>query len=280
MGGKPVKQICPLGRNLSDIFEPKRVTKLGAQLLKLPRARSNRRETAYRQILALIIDGRLEDGDRLPSEGEMALRFGVSRPTIREALSELQHAGVIQVRQGAGSFVRSASAINQSRDKNTQATFGPVQSLMDVRQCFEFRASLEGEAAALAAEHNTPQLLLEVEKALLWMEQAISGKRDDVEASSQFEADFEFHRAIARCSHNSFFERALLSMRESIDFTIGLSRSLSLTFPQRRLKMVQDEHARIFDAIQTGKGNKAREAMRAHMTNACHRVFDGPNQER
>jgi DNA-binding FadR family transcriptional regulator len=230
--------------------------------------------------LALIIDGRLEDGDRLPSEAEMALRFGVSRPTIREALSELQHAGVIQVRQGAGSFVRSASAINQSRGRSAQLTFGPVQSLMDVRQCFEFRASLEGEAAALAAEHKTPELLQDVEKALLWMDQAISGKRDDVEASSQFEADFEFHRAIARCGQNSFFERVLLSMRESIDFTIGLSRSLSLTFSQRRLKMVQDEHARIFDAIRRGQAENARQAMRAHMMNACHRVFDGPNQKR
>jgi len=229
----------------------------------------------------LIVEGRLEDGDRLPSEGEMATRFGVSRPTVREALSELQHAGVIHVRHGAGSFVRSASAINRGHNDsgdNAPSTFGPVRSLTDVRQCFEFRASLEGEAAALAAERRPLQPLQDMEEALARMERAISSERADVEASSQFEADFEFHRAIARATENSYFERTLRSMREPIDFTIGLSRSLSLTFSHRRLRTVQDEHARIFETIRRGQAENAREAMRAHMMNACRRVFDGPNQ--
>ncbi|HWM82088.1 MAG TPA: FCD domain-containing protein [Pseudolabrys sp.] len=254
----------------------------GSRIYNLPKhleQRTSRREKAYRDILALIVDGHLENGDRLPSEGEMAVRFGVSRPIIREALSELQHAGVIEVRRGAGSFVRSAKAINQgSSNYGAASTLGPVQSLTDVRQCFEFRASLEGEAAALAAEHRPLQPLQDIERALLRMERAISGPRASIEANTQFEADFEFHRAIARATENSYFERTLLSMRESIEFTIGLSRSLSLTFSRSRLYTVQDEHAYIFKMIQKGESDKAREAMRAHMMNACRRVFDGPSE--
>ena len=258
----------------------------GARIRDLPdnaEQRTSRREKAYRDILALIVDGSLEIGARLPSEGEMATRFGVSRPIIREALSELQHAGVIQVRQGAGSFVLSAKAVssgtvNKIRSSyGAASTMGPVQSLAAVRQCFEFRASLEGEAAALAATHRPLQPLRDIEKALLRMERAISGPRAGSEGSAQFEADFEFHRAIARAAENPYFERALLSMRESIEFTIGLSRSLSLTFARSRLDIVQREHARIFEMIQKGKSDKAREAMFSHMMNACRRVFDGPS---
>jgi DNA-binding FadR family transcriptional regulator len=237
--------------------------------------RSRRRDEAHRQILALITDGHLEGGDRLPSEDEMATRFGMSRPTIREALSELQQAGVVRVRHGAGSFVLSTEAIAQNT--GPEPSFGPVKSLTDVRHCFELRASLEGEAAAFAAERQPSQPLQAATAALANLERAISNESVGVEANFQFDADFEFHRAIAQASENPYFERVLLSMRESIDFTIGLSRSLSLTFSSQRLKVVQNEHVRVLDMIRAGDSKKAREAMRTHLMNACNRVFDGPN---
>src|ERR1700760_547605 len=101
---------------------------------------ASRRDDVYRQILAMITDGSLTEGDRLPSEAELADRFGVSRPTLREALMRLRDAGVILVRQGAGSFVQGTKVA-----WNDEPSLG-MQSLREVRQCMEFRAILEGEA--------------------------------------------------------------------------------------------------------------------------------------
>lgn len=66
-------------------------------------------DEAYLQILALITEGRLVGGERLPSEGELSTSIGVSRPVIRQALSRLQYAGIVKVRWGAGTFVQDAA---------------------------------------------------------------------------------------------------------------------------------------------------------------------------
>jgi DNA-binding FadR family transcriptional regulator len=222
----------------------------------------SRVEEAYRRILGMITEGTLAEGDRLPSEEEMAGRFGVSRPVVRQALTRLQQAGVIDVRWGSGSYVRQPATAAPS--------FGPVRSLNEVRQVYELRATLESGAAALAADRRPAEPLAAARQALAKLDAAMA--TDAV----GHEADLEFHFAIATASENPFFQRVLELLRTPMDFAISLSRSLSLTHPRERLRIVQAEHVEILRAIEAGDAALASAAMRAHLENACSRVFDGP----
>jgi DNA-binding FadR family transcriptional regulator len=146
--------------------------------------------------------------------------------------------------------------------------FGPVNSLAEVRKCYEFRIGLEGEAAYYAAQNRTPETLAAMREALKRMEAAIS--RGLVGMS----ADLEFHMAVARASENEFFEAAMQSMRMPIEFAINLARSLTLTRPLEHLRVVQTEHVMMFEAIEAQDKDAARLAMRAHIEDACMRIFE------
>jgi GntR family transcriptional regulator, transcriptional repressor for pyruvate dehydrogenase complex len=230
----------------------------------------SRRDDVHRQVLALITSGSMGHGDRLPSEADLASRFGVSRPTVREALTRLRDAGVITVRQGAGSFVKDADTSNSN-----EPSFG-VQSLDEVLHCMEFRAALEGEAAARAAEHKDITSLTTASHALERLEQAIELESRGETADFQFKSDFDFHMAIATASGNPYFRRTLVLLRPAFEFTIGLSRSLSLTHSVERLRIAQAEHVAVFKAIEARNPSMAREAMQKHLLNACRRIFEGP----
>jgi GntR family transcriptional repressor for pyruvate dehydrogenase complex len=222
-------------------------------------------DEAYRKILAMITEGALVNGERLPSEGEMAIKLGVSRPVVRHALSRLQHSGVVEVRWGAGTYVQNAANVPPD-----DPSFGPVRSLDEVRHAYVFRATIEGDAAALAAENRSEASLLGVYRALDKLEKSLSSS---IQAQ---EADLEFHLAIAAASENRFFIRALQSIQRSVEFSINLARTLSLTHPQERLLVVQAEHVAVLRAIEAGDADGARRAMREHLNNACKRLFQGP----
>jgi GntR family transcriptional repressor for pyruvate dehydrogenase complex len=204
-------------------------------------------------------------GERLPSEGELAASIGVSRPVIRQALSRLQYAGIVKVRWGAGTFVQDAA-----RAASGGPSFGPVQSLDEVRHVYVFRSTLEGDAAALAAEQRRVDPLAAAHRALEKLDKSLS---TSIEAQ---EADLEFHLAITAACGNPFFLRVLHSIQQSVEFSISLTRTLSLTHPQERRLVVQAEHVAVLEAIEAGDPDRARTAMRTHLANACKRLFQGP----
>lgn len=221
----------------------------------------------YGRLVALIEGGEFADGSRLPAESDLAARFNVSRPMIREALSRLRGDGLIVSRKGAGSFVRGTAGRPHDRQP---LQFAPISSLAQVKRCFDFRIGVEGEAAFWAAQNRTAATMQQMRAALLRLEDAITrrviGK----------DADYDFHIAVAHAAANEFFEIVLNSMRPAIEFAINLSRSLSLTRPLERLRVVQAEHIAIFTAIENGDKEAARTEMRTHLHNACSRVFEGP----
>lgn len=220
------------------------------------------------RIAELIGRGEFDDAGRLPSELVLANRFGVSRPVVREALSHLRSMGFIVSRKGSGSYIRKRS---ETVPQQVGALgFGPVNSLAEVRKCYEFRVGLEGEAAYLAAQNRTPETLAALRDALERMEAAASS------GMLGMSADLEFHVAVARASGNEFFEAAMQSMRMPIEFAINLARSLTLTRPLEHLRAVQTEHVVMFEAIEARDKDAARLAMRTHIEKACLRVFEGP----
>jgi GntR family transcriptional repressor for pyruvate dehydrogenase complex len=225
-------------------------------------------DATYRKILAMVTEGSLVDGERLPSEAEMASSFGVSRPVVRQALSRLQHSGVVKVKWGSGTYVQNASGA-----RTEGASFGPVRSLDEVRHAYEYRAVIEGEAAALAARNRSPEALQAIYHALEKLEKNLG---TSLEAQ---ESDLEFHFAVSAASGNPFYLRVLRSIKSSVEFSISLSRTLSLTHPEERRLVVQAEHAAILHAIETNQPEQARAAMQNHLHNACRRLFQGPGSE-
>ncbi len=173
---------------------------------------------------------------RLPSETELAQRFGASRPVVREALARLRDDGIIISRQGSGSYVKRRPDIAVLR-------FVPVSSIADIQRCFEFRHGLEGIAAALAAERWEDGDMAEIRAAF-----------DALEASTKdfklgVDADERFHLAIAEATHNAYHVSVQSSLQPNIVFGMSLTRNLSLR-AQERLREVQDEHRAIVEAVR------------------------------
>jgi GntR family transcriptional repressor for pyruvate dehydrogenase complex len=217
---------------------------------------------AYEKILANIIGGAFQQGERLPAEDAMAVRLGVSRPIVREALARLREEGLIISRRGSGSYVVGQPA-------RAVEAFSPLSSITDMQQCFEFRLEIEGIAAYHAAQRRTDEDMASIETVLnVWNE-----LRDRGIAGIQ--EDFDFHASICRASHNRFFIESLDFLKENICTGMNLSRNLSLQRPTERTKAVQDEHAAIAAAVRAQDGSGAQEAMRRHIATARTRVFQG-----
>lgn len=215
----------------------------------------------YQRIFELIISGEFAVNTRLPSEVELAHRFGASRPVVREALARLRDDGVIVSRQGSGSYVKR-------RPDTAVLRFVPVSSIADIQRCFEFRVGLEGVAAALAAERHEESDLAEIRAAFDELEACIREGRLGVDA------DERFHMAVAKATHNSYHVSVQSSLYPHIVFGMNLMRNLSLLRAAERLRLVQDEHRAIVDAIAARDPAAARTAMQTHIDNARRRMFE------
>lgn len=219
-------------------------------------------DKAYESILAKIMDGDIPVGGKLPTEHVLAEELGVSRPVLRQALKQLREDDVVISRQGSGSYVKR-------RPEGAVLDFAPVGSIADIQRTFEFRAAIEGEAAFLAAERCTDNNLNEMQDALEELERCISAGELGVTA------DEMFHASVCNAADNQYFAAARASMKSNILTGMNLTRNLSLTKPQDRLRLVQSEHYDIFDAIKARDSDAARSAMRAHIENARKRIFEG-----
>jgi DNA-binding FadR family transcriptional regulator len=221
-------------------------------------------EQIYDRIFGLIVSGEFPENSKLPTEVELAGRFGVSRTVVREALARLRDDGVVMSRQGAGTFV-------QRQPNKAILGFRPMASISDILRCFEFRVGLEGEAAFVAATRRDVARIEDIARALEALETIV--KQGSVGAI----ADYDFHLAVANASCNPFFVSVMESLRPNIDFGMNLARNLSLRKPVSRVRQVQEEHARVYDAIQKSDPEAARQAMRQHIENARTRIFEGEN---
>lgn len=218
-------------------------------------------DQVYQQLFEMIVSGEMPVDARLPSEAVLTARFGVSRPIVREALARLREDGLIASRQGSGSYVLR-------RPDQATVGFGPLNSIADIQRCYEFRAALEGPAAALAAQRRQPDDIDNLRAALQRLSSAVETGAVGVEA------DFEFHMSVVRASKNRFFLTTVESLSPQIGFGIRLARSLSLKV-EERLSAVQAEHTAVFEAIVAGDRDAAEQAMVTHIQNARRRVFEG-----
>jgi GntR family transcriptional regulator, transcriptional repressor for pyruvate dehydrogenase complex len=170
-------------------------------MLKAIRPRSL--DSAVLDALASFIEGvGIEPGSRLPSERLLCGRLGVSRPTLREALKRWEALGIIEMRKGAGAFLRASVSSNLLHVPLVLARPEKVESLLHVLQV---RRALEGEAAAICAKSASAEDVAEIELALVRMESARTRGDDS-------EEDWQFHQVIYSAAANPFFTCIIQSM--------------------------------------------------------------------
>lgn len=219
-------------------------------LEKIPR--SSLVEAVVTQLRAPIAAGEWPVGERIPVETELARRFGVGRNTVREAVRVLVHAGVLNRRQGAGTYV--------CRADDAQDMIRSVERA-GLRDRIEMRLLLEAEGARLAAERATPADCRAIGAALAarrdWHAENAAGAEID-----RFVAiDAGFHDAVVAASHNS----ALIDIYRY--FAVATRQIIHLTETEADLPAPsQAAHAAVHDAIVAGDAEAAEAAIRALLT--------------
>jgi GntR family transcriptional regulator, transcriptional repressor for pyruvate dehydrogenase complex len=214
----------------------------------------------YSDILNRIIEGEYQEGSRLPTEHALAERFATSRPTVREALAQLRADGIIATRHGSGTTVIRRPDPDVRR-------FAPLETLSDIRRCYEFRVVIESGAAGLAAQHAKEADIIAIQHEWENLERIVES------AGIGAKDDFAFHLAVARASKNQFFITSLSSIQEQMVFSMNLSRNLSLVKSVERQRLVQLEHLTVLKAIQQHDAERAAQAMRQHLEQAIERMF-------
>ncbi len=208
-----------------------------------PITRKNAAEVVFDDIRSAITSGRLAVGTRLPSEAQLAGRFGVSRPVVREALRSLQTLGLTQTRTGSGTYVLNVSPASE-------LSYGGYSA----RDLIEARPFIEVPAAGWAALRRSNGQLAHMIELCDKMDRQMDPEKWEL-------LDSEFHCAIAEASGNTVFTKIVADAREAL---IQQSELVNLMSGRREASNV--EHRRIVEAIQTGSEVEARAAMEAHLS--------------
>lgn len=216
-------------------------------------------EEVMEQISRLIKQGEYKAGDRLPSLKELSNMFQVGQPTVREALSVLVAAGVIEIRHGSGIFVRK---FNQ--DSGVISSFEKVEQ-EKLLYWLEYRRAVEVEAAGLAAIRRTEFDIRSIEEALHNLEQ----ETKEGKVGSYWE--YEFHHRIALATHNPIFAEAITTTEEILRTYFALSKNQTFETPARPI-VVSSEHSEILQGIIQGQPIEAKRAMLNHIENVRNRI--------
>ncbi|MFV3406268.1 MULTISPECIES: FadR/GntR family transcriptional regulator [Pseudomonas] len=207
-------------------------------------------------------EGTLKRGDKLPTEAAIIQAEGVSRAVVREAMSRMQAAGLVETRHGVGTFV-----LDMPAPESFNVGPATIALLSDVLDLLEFRLSLEVQAAGMAAERATPQALDELAQAL---EALMQGPE---KSGSTTNADFQFHLKIAKAADNQYLIDIMKHLgTKMIPRTRMNSAYTGQSNRSTYLAGINVEHQQIFDAIASRQVDAARAAMYLHLSNSRARL--------
>lgn len=224
------------------------VGSLSRQLTKALAERISRRE--------------LKPGDRFPTELDLIEKYGVSRTVVREAISSLKAEGLVETKHGIGTFV-----LEPTHQARLATDPNEVKTIKEILLTLEFRIHIEPEAAALAAARRSKQDIAELRVALQKVEKLRAAQQDSTTA------DFEFHQRIAAASGNQYFldTLAFLGPRSIPRAQVPTNEFQGLPSP-RFLEIVNKQHKAILDGIVDGDPERARAAMRDHLSSSYERL--------
>jgi GntR family transcriptional repressor for pyruvate dehydrogenase complex len=207
-------------------------------------------EDVVAQIRALIDDGRLKQGDQLPTERELSETFRVSRATIREAIRTLESAKLVQSRHGDGTYVLASNEENLVQPL-AAALFREKDNIYDI---FYVRKIIEPHVAELAASNATPEEINKLAAIIVAHEESIA------KGKSVTKYDTAFHGLLGLMSKNPVLERLLSALN---DF-LGQTRDEYLQDDERAKKSILGHHE-VFTAVKKGDCSAARRAMSRHL---------------
>jgi len=224
--------------------------------------RSRLSDQVVEHIRRLIEDGKLRPGDRLPTERELTIQFGVSRPSVRAGLQALAAIGVVTARRGSGTYLADGPPVLDSEGLRLQAALYGVPRA----EMFEARQLLEVGAARLAAERADGEHILAICHEVMEMFASLG------EPQRFLVHDVLFHRAVARASGNQV--------------VVALVDMVSALFYERRkatidhhpdLDVTAEYHRRIYEAIRDHDPERAAAQMESHLAEGLRiqEIMDG-----
>lgn len=223
-----------------DCFSPIKPKKISEEIVK--------------QLRSLIFDGKLQPGEKLPPERELAKSLNVSRPPLREALNTLQGMGLIEIQQGNRTFVRPIT---------TRSIYDPLvsfskESPQNRLQVFEVRKYLDIGAVSLAAERATPKQIAELERIVNRMEEDL--KNDRLGAKS----DIDFHNKIVKITQNQVYIHVVATVYDLLQEEIRIAWGGVFNNLESKTALLE-QHKKMLIAIKQHNPKEGRRAAREHL---------------
>ncbi|RBW53684.1 FadR/GntR family transcriptional regulator [Ruegeria sp. A3M17] len=224
-----------------------------------------------RQIELLILRGILRPGERLPAERELAERLGVSRPSLRDAIADLQGQGLLTAKAGSGIYV--AEVLGSAFSPALIRLFGSHDEA--VSDYLSFRRDMEGLAAERAARLGSDSDLKVVQTIFDKMEAAHTSNATEDEA----QLDAQFHMAIIEASHNVVMLHMMRSMYDLLRQGVFYNRQMMFQ-QQTTREAILDQHRAINTALQARDTAAARHAVQEHLSFVERCMADQQKAER
>jgi GntR family transcriptional repressor for pyruvate dehydrogenase complex len=217
-------------------------------------------EAVAHELLVAILGGHFAAGDRLPSERQLAARFGVSRPTVREALGALEARGLVETRVGSGTFVTPREGSDEA---------APALPDDSPAELMETRLAIEVAIARLAARRavQAPERLAEIRVHVEALERVAEGETFPVEL------DREFHRAIVAVTGNEFLAGLLDPLWDAMGQALFTTLSRR-TWSAQDTRRTAAEHRAIYEALRAADPELAAFAMERHLRGLMATLFE------
>ncbi|MEB7675463.1 FadR/GntR family transcriptional regulator [Staphylococcus equorum] len=210
----------------------------------------------YEQIADILLEsiksGEYQVGDKLPSIQKLGQQYGVSVASVREALNALRTIGIIEMKQGYGTFIKQIEpTFFELGDKFT--------SLDQITELLELREIVESATVEKAAIHRNEADLVSLKKALNEMGEAVT------DGTSGEKADLQFHLSIARAAKNSLLVELLNNISELMQDSMEETRKIFIYSKQKTMNKLHEEHVIIYNAIVEQNATNAVKAMESHL---------------
>jgi GntR family transcriptional repressor for pyruvate dehydrogenase complex len=209
-------------------------------------------DEVYKQIVGLISSGRLNPGDKIPAERELAADMGISRQSIREALNRAEVMGLIEVRQGEGSFILS-SIRGELKPPLTLIIEKEAERIFDF---LEIRKLVEGWCAERAAHKATDEELAGMEEILDKMKQ-VAAKDKQWE-----ELDLALHLSIAKATHNVIAAHIMEALKSNFRPFFKFTKSMPSS---EKIDVLWQHHYEIYKAIKLRDPGTAKKKVIEHL---------------
>ncbi|MEG5266501.1 FCD domain-containing protein [Pseudomonas sp. JDS28PS106] len=225
------------------------------------------------QLERMILEGTLKSGGRLPAERALAEQFGVSRPSLREAIQKLTAKGLLVSRQGGGNYVV----------ENIGSTFSdPLLHLLESspdsqRDLLEFRHTLEASCAYYAAVRATEADRRRLRAAFETLQDCYD-RADEVSRAEEGAADAGFHLAIAEASHNAVLLHTIRGLFDLLKRAVVINIGGMYRQRTETRDMLIQQHRELYLAIIEGRGEDAREISSRHI-NYVQEVLEEVRQQ-